>query len=522
MLEDVAWQAFHFMRPAWLLVWLPFLLLGYIQWRQQDRLQRWRQLLPEHLLRALTLGDQGWRSHLPLKLMIAVMALASLVAAGPTWQREASPFGEDKAPLLIVLDVSSSMNEQDVAPSRLARAKQKIEDLLALRDGGRNALLVFAGSAHTAMPLTQDRQVFLPLLYAINLKVMPVEGKFAECALPLIERQLRDSATPGSVLLISDGVGDNTVSAFREFFNSSAHQLLVLAVGQQEASSRVPTDWQGLAELAEQSGGDWQALSIDDSDVRWVVRQVNRHMLLNGESAMPWKDMGYVLLFPLALLSLLWFRRGWTIQWALLFVLLLPSEQAKAEWRFADLWLTADQQGQWYFNQGDYLTAAERFRDPLWKGVALYYGGDYATAHSYFLRVDSPQALFNAANALARQREYVAARNLYRLIVKQHPDWHEAKANLALLQALIDEINRMSASQTNDENQSSKELGDNPQTGEGADDVVAQQWLQDEQYTADQLLSDETLNALWMRRVQADPAVFLRNKFAIEAREATP
>ena len=63
--------------------------------------------------------------------------IASLALAGPTWKREPTPFSEDQAPLVIALDVSSSMEMTDIQPSRLQRAQQKVRDLLALRSGAR-------------------------------------------------------------------------------------------------------------------------------------------------------------------------------------------------------------------------------------------------------------------------------------------------------------------------------------------------------------------------------------------------
>ena len=57
---------------------------------------------------------------------------------------------------VIALDLSATMNAVDVQPSRLERAKQKIRDLLALRSGARTALVAYAGSAHTVLPLSDD------------------------------------------------------------------------------------------------------------------------------------------------------------------------------------------------------------------------------------------------------------------------------------------------------------------------------------------------------------------------------
>jgi hypothetical protein len=66
----------------------------------------------------------------PAYLVAAALALASVALAGPTWRRELPSFVEDKAPLMIALAVGNSMATQDVAPSLLERAKQKISDLL--------------------------------------------------------------------------------------------------------------------------------------------------------------------------------------------------------------------------------------------------------------------------------------------------------------------------------------------------------------------------------------------------------
>src|SRR5262249_28342073 len=63
-----------------------------------------------------------------------------------------------------------------------------------------------------------------------------------------------------------------------------------------------------------------------------------------------------------------------------------------AEWRLADLWATSDQQGRYFFERGDYRTAAARFADPMWRGVACYRAADYGCAIDAFTRVDSPEA----------------------------------------------------------------------------------------------------------------------------------
>ncbi|WP_032547369.1 vWA domain-containing protein, partial [Vibrio crassostreae] len=167
---------FHFIRPLWLLAFIPMFFLLWVRWREETK-PTWKDILPTHLRDALTIGETGWRKQLPLKLLVVIVTIAIIICSGPTWQREASPFGEDKASMLVVLDNSESMLAKDLPPSRLERSKQKIRDLLAARKGGNTGLVVYAGSAHVAMPVTQDSKVFEPFLAAITPAIMPVSRK---------------------------------------------------------------------------------------------------------------------------------------------------------------------------------------------------------------------------------------------------------------------------------------------------------------------------------------------------------
>lgn len=551
MFDSLMWQQmtdqFHFIRPLWLLVLIPFGIVIYLRWKQDSK-NEWQEQLPKHLRSALTINDAGWKKQLPLKLLGVSMFVAIIVCAGPTWQREASPFGEDKAALLIVLDNSESMLQKDLAPNRLERSKQKIRDLIKQRQGGKTGLVVFSGSAHLAMPLTKDDSVFAPFLAAIQPDIMPVEGKNAETALPLIEPQL-GAESVGTVLLITDGVNPATTDTFKSYFEKSRHQLLVLAAGNGDRASDNPMDLSSLKSLASKSNGSVVEVTIDDSDIKTLNSKIERHMQLNNESAMPWKDMGYFLLFPVSLLMLSWFRKGWLVKWCLVALIVFPSfystpthaetvslkaktnEPVKevtawdktTQW-WMDLWLTPDQQGQWSFDKFEYLIAAKHYQDPLKKGIAYYYAGEYKLAHSAFLQVKTNLGIFNAANSLARQREYLAARDVYQLLLERDLESElkeKVENNLSVMQGIVDEVNRMSESQkgTTDGPEESFELGDDkPKTGDGADEKVDAALMKEEKLNANEILGSQELADKWLRRVEADPKYFLRAKFQLQLR----
>ena len=548
VLQQVFTQ-FHFIRPLWLLAFIPMFFLLWLRWREETK-PSWKDVLPEHLRNALTIGERGWRKQLPLKLLMVIVAIAILICAGPTWQREASPFGEDKASMLVVLDNSETMLLKDLPPSRLERSKQKIRDLLAARNGGNTGLVVYSGSAHVAMPETQDSKVFEPFLAAITPEIMPVAGKIAETALPLIDQQL-NSESGSTVLLVTDGVNPATIKAYQTFFNDKPYQLLILAAGNRDIVSDNPVDLSALNDLASATGGRVIEVTVDDTDIQALNRAVERNMQLNGESAMPWKDMGYGLLFPIALIMLLWFRKGWLVQWCVVGVLVtgsfysnptmaepvkLTAEKPvqieevtawdKASQWWWDLWLTPDQQGQRLLNQQEYLEAAKQFQDPLRKGVAYYYAREFKLAHSAFLQTKTDLGVYYSATALARQREYLAARDLLKSLLEK-PDLdnelsEKVEHNLAVFNGIVEEVNRMSESQagTTDGPEESFELDeDKPRTGDGAEEETVAELMLKETLNANEILGSQELADKWLKRVEADPKYFLKAKFQIQLRE---
>ncbi len=322
MFDSINWQLFfqqfHFIRPLWLLALIPFSFLFYQQWKREAA-PSWQTLLPEHLQKALSFGQTGWKSNLPLKLLAVCIFTAVIASAGPTWKQQASPFGEDKAKVLYVLDTSTTMLQKDVPPNRLTRAKQKVQDLLSIRQGGQNALIAYAGSAHLAMPMTQDSAVFTPFLSALEPDVLPVSGKQASTAIPLIDSLLADTLG-SSVVLITDSLDSPSLAQLSDYFSTSSHKLIVYSVQAMNGEA----DY-SLQILAKNSSADLVEMTTDHRDIERLDRLVERNMQLGSDTDMPWQDMGYGLMIPVTLMMLLWFRKGWLVKWALVMVLVNPA-----------------------------------------------------------------------------------------------------------------------------------------------------------------------------------------------------
>ncbi len=141
------------MRPEWLWALLPAVILALLLWRARGQSGNWRSVIAPELLPYL-LGQEagGSRGQWLLPTLLLAWCLAAVAAAGPSWRQIAQPIHQKQDALVLVLDLSYSMRAQDMAPSRIDRARQKLLDLLERRREGVTGLIAYAGDAHIVTP----------------------------------------------------------------------------------------------------------------------------------------------------------------------------------------------------------------------------------------------------------------------------------------------------------------------------------------------------------------------------------
>lgn len=448
-------NTFHFLRPAWLLALLPLLALLIWLWRRQLRSRSWQAVCDPELLPHLLLGRSRRRANWPLWLLLSGGLLALLALAGPTWHRQPQPLFRQQSALVVLLDLSRSMAAADLKPSRMERARLKIEDLLSQRREGQTALVAFAGDAFAVTPLTDDTNTIRALLQSLDPELMPVQGSDPQRAIELGGKLLRQAGLQrGRLLLITDEDRPERAMAAARQLRKQGFELGILGVGTPDGAP-IPMAGggflkdnrgdlvlpklheQGLRQLAAAGGGAYRRLSIDDSDLQGLLTGLESHRLdkaeaVNGKMGQRWREEGVWLLWPLALLAALAFRRGWLI---LLVLVMLPLPAHALSWQ--DLWQRPDQQAAAAFAAGAYDQAAQKFQDPRWKASALYRNGQFQAADEALKESHTADDWYNRGNALARGGQLQQALQAYGQALKLQPDHADAWANKDLVEKAL-------------------------------------------------------------------------------------
>lgn len=448
--------------PEWTrLYWLAavpvVLLLLWELYRANKRQHDWHTWLPE-AFHAVLLSHNGKRkSHGGYLLLATAWFCALLALLGPSWKKTLQqPSSQQSASALVIaIQLTPEMLANDLAPNRLAQVQAQVLSLLKQRGAAFSALVVYAGSAHTLVPLSNDLLTSENLLKALQPDLMPVAGQRADLAIERAVQLLEQGAQgEGQVLLMTTGVSVAEQTAIKALLKQHPLQLKIIGVGtttgapiMDPSSGHFITDATGAIIISRLNTVSLQLLSKQTNSPYTVLNNDNKHfetlgLLTHTQSnlsseiagrSIVRQDQGYWFVLPVLLLFAYFARRGGLL--ILLLVGLLPMPSFAFE--FDHLWLRPDQQGQKLLQQQQPQLAAQQFTDPLWRATALYLAEDYGAAAQLFAQIDSPAAHYNRGNALALAGLLEEAVQAYQQALSQAPDMLAAQFNLDVVEGVL-------------------------------------------------------------------------------------
>ena len=465
---------FHFLRPWWLVSYIPLIL--FLAWfaRRRFEMRRWRDIIDPQLIPHVLIGT-GYQARRRITAALALAGALMITAlAGPAWQQLPQPVFRSQDALVIALDLSRSMDVADVKPSRLSRARFKISDILERRSEGQTALIAYAAEPYVISPLTDDTLTITAQLPALTTDLMPNQGSRADRALEKAAELLKQSgAGKGRVLLVTDGANIKRTASQAQKLKEKGILVSVLGVGTKDGGP-IPGkggfvkrpdgsiviaqfDAVSLKSIAEQGGGIFRRLSANENDINHLLTDATdrpEETEDTGLEADIWREEGPWLLLPLLPLAALAFRRGVLAVWLLVF--LLPIKQAEAfEW--AELWSRPDQRATQSLEEGDPAGAAQLFNDPAWKGAANYQAGRYEETLSALEGLDGLEPTYNRGNALAKLGRYDEAIAAYENVLERNAKHRDASYNRDLL------LEKMKQQQQQSQDGESDPSGESPE-----------------------------------------------------------
>ncbi len=313
----------RFLSPWWLLGLLPVIALAaFFVWRQLKRTAFAVRFSNVDLLRAIAPGGIGTvRRYAPPVALLLSLFILVLALARPSIDTK-EPL--ERATVMLALDVSLSMQAQDVAPSRLVAAQQAAKDFVDQLPAAFNIGLVsFAKAANVIVSPTKDHASVISAIDGLQLQEATATGEAVFSCLDAIAAVPSDGAAgapPARIVLLSDGFrtyGRSVEDAAAAAANANV-PVSTIAFGTDDGTvdingsiQRVPVDRQALERLAESTQGFfYEAASAEALQKVYDDMGSSIGYRTKAHEIGQW-FIGFGLLFALAaaVMSLLWTSR---------------------------------------------------------------------------------------------------------------------------------------------------------------------------------------------------------------------
>ena len=470
---------FHFLRAGWILLIPIAILLIFFFKRRMLTIGNWEKLIDKRLLPYVMSRSQLSDNQYKWWLISLISVLSIIALAGPTWERIEQPSFRTDQSLVIALDLSRSMNAQDITPNRLTRAKLKILDILERRQGAQVALIVYSANAFTVTPLTSDTDTIIALINSIDTSIMPSRGSYPALAIDKGLQLLNQaSVSNGEIILVTDGGITSDSFSSAQKLRDEGYRLSALGIGSMNGApipketggfitdntgqitiSRLEVD--DLKDLVEIGGGSYTSITSNDQDIDTLLSEVYSAVRESDDSVTTdqWKEFGPWLLLIVVPFGSLLFRKGWVFVF-LLTIMPIDNSVYALDWN--DLWKTRDQQAKEAMESGDYDKAIELFEDSEWLAAAHYKAGNYRQSANGYNNNSNIDHLYNHANSLAKIGQFEEAIENYEKVIAEEPNAEDALYNLNLLKDLLSE--NQSSEENNDDGQSSEEASTGEQS----------------------------------------------------------
>ncbi|MGQ0841751.1 VWA domain-containing protein [Actinokineospora sp.] len=321
----------NFSAPWWFLLMIVVvgLAVGYVL-VQRMRRRRTLRFTNLELLEKVAPKRQTWLRHLPATVLIFALMLLTTAMAGPTAEQKVP---RNRATVMLVIDVSLSMESTDIAPNRLKAAQTSAKSFVqGLTPGVNLGLITFAGTATVLVAPTTDREGVARAIDNLKLAQSTATGEAIFAALQSIEGFSAvvggpEGPPPARIVLMSDGKQtiptereDDPRGSFTAAKASADRKIPITTIafgtkdGTVEIEGRVqavPVDDVAMEEIASLSGGDFYRAATAEQ-LRSVYDTLGEQIgyeIKEADASRPWLMLGTLAALIAAATSLVFGQR---------------------------------------------------------------------------------------------------------------------------------------------------------------------------------------------------------------------
>jgi Ca-activated chloride channel family protein len=211
-------------------LFIPVAILFFVAMRYWRR-RALHKFATSAIAERLTTGISGTKPVVRFILLLLAFSSLTLAVMRPQVGSKIEEVKREGVDVMIALDVSNSMNAEDIKPSRLQRARQAIYRLIDKLEGDRIGLIVFAGQAYVQLPITTDYAAAKLFLSTVSTDMVPSQGTAIGAAIEKAVESIGDSARHNSaIIVITDGENheDDPVAAAQQ---AAEKGIVVHAIG---------------------------------------------------------------------------------------------------------------------------------------------------------------------------------------------------------------------------------------------------------------------------------------------------
>ena len=277
LLEEKIW--------FWALLAIPAVVLLYLAVSLWKRNAQKRFVANRELLGALTPQRSVFKPVFKLVLICLAIALMAVALVNPKIGTKLETVKREGVDVVFAVDVSKSMDAEDIAPSRMEKAKQLVTQIINNLGSDRVGIIAYAGSAYPQLPITTDYSSAKMFLNAMNTDMLSSQGTAIKDAIELAKTYYDDDEQTNRVLvIISDGEDHaGNAAAIAESAQEEGIRIFTIGVGT-EAGDRIPIKRNGVVQsYKKDQDGETVITKLNPETLQEIAKEANGEYI-NGNS----------------------------------------------------------------------------------------------------------------------------------------------------------------------------------------------------------------------------------------------